>query len=103
MLEPFFTDFTDMNIFSRNGANFHECYPSVSVFRSGDRFSGKTLQDVRYESTPAFADHTDHQSAALGKELVDGVTCFVQETEKLAKNPAALQAIRSTVASASLL
>lgn len=59
------------------------------------RITGYALQDARFEKTRAFEQHTDTNAAGRGKELMDGLNCFVDETENLAKNPAALQAIRS--------
>ena len=74
--------------------------PKMQTFLG--KLTGYAPQDVRYESTRAFQDHTDPKTAGRGKELVDGVTRFVEETETLAANPAVLQAIRSMVTSASL-
>ncbi len=74
--------------------------PKMQTFLG--KLTGYAPQDVRYESTRAFQDHTNPKSAGRGKELMDGVTRFVEESEILAKNPAALEAIRSKVTSASL-
>jgi hypothetical protein len=74
--------------------------PKMQTFLG--KLTGYAPQDVRYESTRAFQDHTDPKSAGRGRVLVDGVTRFVEETERLAKHPAALQAIRSNASNASL-
>ncbi|MCZ6546862.1 MAG: hypothetical protein O6837_01920 [Deltaproteobacteria bacterium] len=59
------------------------------------KLTGYAPQNVRYENTRAYQLHTDPKAAGRGKDLVDGITRFVEETENLAKNPAALKAIRS--------
>ena len=59
------------------------------------QLTGYAPQDIRFENTRAFKDHTNPKSAGRGKELLDGLTQFIEETEKLQKNPAVLQTIRS--------
>ena len=59
------------------------------------RYRGRALQDVRFENTPAFKQHTGLQSGGRAKQLLDGLTRFIEGTEKMAGNPAVRQAIRS--------
>lgn len=60
------------------------------------RLTGFALQDVRYEGTRAFQQHTAKESAGRGRELLDGATHLIDETEKLADDAGAVQAIRAS-------
>jgi len=59
------------------------------------KVTGYALQDVRFENTRAFHDHTDVKAVERGRYLMSGLTQFVKETVALQNNVDALQAIRS--------
>ncbi len=50
-----------------------------------DKLNGYALDEVRYEETQAYKDHTKPTAANRGKVLIDGAERFIAETEQLAK------------------
>ena len=50
-----------------------------------DKLNGYALDEVRYEGTQAYKDHTKPAAANRGKVLIDGAERFIAETEQLAK------------------
>jgi hypothetical protein len=55
---------------------------------------GMALDEVRYENTQAYRDHTNPKSGMRGKELIAGTLAVLEETEKLSHNGAVLECIR---------
>jgi hypothetical protein len=67
--------------------------PEMKAFLG--KMTGYALQDVRFENTRAFQDHTDIKATGRGKYLVDGLTQFVEATVALQNNAGALRTIKS--------
>lgn len=55
---------------------------------------GMALDEVRYENTQAYRDHTNPKSGMRGKELIAGTLAVLEETERLSQNGAVLECIR---------
>ncbi|MEN8166025.1 MAG: hypothetical protein ABFR65_00935 [Pseudomonadota bacterium] len=56
---------------------------------------GYALDEVRYESTQAFRDHTKPKNIERGKTLIAGTLLIIDETEKLSDNQVVIELIRS--------
>ena len=50
-----------------------------------DKLNGSALDEVRYEGTQAYKDHTKPAAVNRGKVLIEGAERFIAETEQLAK------------------
>ena len=59
---------------------------------------GMALDEVRYENTQAYRDHTNPKSRMRGKELIAGTLAVLEETEKFATMAPSLNAFVSTQA-----
>ena len=57
------------------------------------KLTGFALDDVRYEESQAFRNHTKEISGNRAKEIVVGTEKFLRETEKLSSDHSALELI----------
>jgi len=59
-----------------------------------EKQQGAALDEVRYDNTQAYRDHTKPKNINRGEELIAGTLLVIEETEKLSENTKLLECIR---------
>jgi hypothetical protein len=66
---------------------------TIQVFL--DKMEGWVLNDVRHVGSQPYICHTSPNAAQRGKEIINGVAGFIDETRNLATKPDALSILRN--------